>query len=122
MEPRHLVRQAVDTDDQCGRYVGQLEVPAPVRDRLTVTGEHDCLGRSRRNVRRDLPATVVIERPSHELSRDWVGTRRYWLWLGCTSADARLLFHSRLPSLKDQAPQHRARLQRVACSAASPIA
>jgi hypothetical protein len=41
-----------------------------LRDPLTVTGEHDCLGRIRRDVHRDLPATVVLEPLGDKLSRD----------------------------------------------------
>src|SRR5580700_6700626 len=69
MEPQRLIGPAVNTDDHRGRYVGRLEDSAPLRDQLTVTGEHDCLGRICRDVHGDLPATVVIERPGHDLSR-----------------------------------------------------
>ena len=61
MEPQLLIGQPVYTDDHRGRYVGRLEEPAPLRDPLTVTGEHDCLGRTRRDVHRDLPTSVVVE-------------------------------------------------------------
>src|SRR5262249_49795045 len=71
MEPSRLIGQAVYTDDHCGRYVGRLEDSAPLRDQLTVTGEHDCLGRIWRDVHRDLPATVVIKRLGDNLSRGW---------------------------------------------------
>src|SRR5215469_11241173 len=69
MEPQRLIGQAVYTDDHRGRYVGRLEDSAPLRDQLTVTGEHDCLGRICRDVHRDLSATVVIERLGDDLSR-----------------------------------------------------
>src|SRR5215471_1571040 len=69
MEPQRLVGQAVNTDDHRGRYAGRLEDFAPLRDQLTVTGEHDCFGRICRDVHRDLPATVVIERLGDELPR-----------------------------------------------------
>src|SRR6516225_9910137 len=69
MEPQRLIGQAVNTDDHGGRYLGRLEDSAPLRDQLTVTGEHDCLGRICRDVHRDLPATVVIERLGDDLSR-----------------------------------------------------
>ena len=75
MEPQRLIGQPVYTDDHRGRYVGRLEVTAPLRDQLTVTGEHDGLGRIRRDVHRDLPTTVVLERLGDELSRYRVGTR-----------------------------------------------
>ena len=69
MEPQRLIGQAVNTDDHRGRYVGRLEDSAPLRDQLTVTGEHDCLGRICRDVHRDLPTTVVIECLGDEFSR-----------------------------------------------------
>jgi hypothetical protein len=59
----------VCTDDHGGRYIGRLEDAASLRDQLTVTSEHDCLGWIRRDVRRDLPTPVVIERLGDELSR-----------------------------------------------------
>jgi len=62
MEPQRLIGQAVDTDDHRGRYAGRLEDSAPLRDHLTVTGEHDRLRRICRDVHHDLPTTVVIER------------------------------------------------------------
>src|ERR1700722_12374104 len=61
------------TDDHCGRCVGLLEQPAPLRDSLTVAGEDDCFGRVRWKVYRDLPSTVVLERLSDKLSRDCAG-------------------------------------------------
>ena len=75
MEPQRLIGQPVDTDDHRGRYVGRLEELAPRRDQLAVAGEHDCLGRSRRDIRRDLPSTVVLERLGDELSRDCADDR-----------------------------------------------
>jgi hypothetical protein len=39
-----------------------------LRDQLTVTGEHDCLGRLCRDVHRDLPTAVVTERLGDDLS------------------------------------------------------
>src|ERR1700689_5963062 len=73
MEPQRLIGQRMYTDDHCGRYVGVLEQPAPLRDSLTVTGEDDCLGRVRWNVHRDLPSTVVLEHLGDKLSRDCAG-------------------------------------------------
>src|SRR5580658_4445820 len=70
MEPQHLIGQPMYADDHCGRYVGLLEQPAPLRDSLTVTGEDDCFGRLRWNVHRDLPSTVVLEHLGDKLSRD----------------------------------------------------
>ena len=75
-QPAASHRPAVYTDDHRGRYVGRLEDSAPLRDQLTVTGEHDRLGRIRRDVHRDLPATVVLERLGDELSLD--GRHRRW--------------------------------------------
>src|ERR1700747_2815423 len=69
MEPQRLIGRAVNTDEHRGRYVSRLEDSAPLRDHLTVTGEHDCLGRICRDVHRDLPTTVVIERLGDDLSR-----------------------------------------------------
>jgi hypothetical protein len=69
MEPQRLIGQAVNTDDHRGRYAGRLEDATPLRDQLTVTGEHDRLGRICRDVYRDLPATVVVERLGDDLSR-----------------------------------------------------
>src|ERR1700716_1228649 len=76
MEPQRLIDQPVCTDDYRGRDVGRLEEPAPRRDQLTVTGEHDCLGRTRGDVHRDVPTTVVLERLGDELSCNRVGSRR----------------------------------------------
>ena len=70
MDPRHLVGQPMDADDHGGRYVGLLEQRAPLGDTLAVTGEDDRFGPVRRNVHRDLPSAVVIERGGDELSRD----------------------------------------------------
>ena len=70
MEPQRLIVQPVCTDDHRGRYVGRLEDSSPRRDQLAVTGEHDCLGRIRWDVHRDLPTTIVLERLGDELSLD----------------------------------------------------
>ena len=60
MEPQRIIGQPMYTGDHCGRYVGLLEQPAPLRDSLTVAGEDDCFGRVRWNVYRDLTSTVVL--------------------------------------------------------------
>src|SRR5580658_5944813 len=73
MEPQRLFGQPMYTDDHCGPCVCIFEQPAPLRYSLTVTGEHDCLGRVRWNVNRDLPSTVVLERLGDKLSRDCAG-------------------------------------------------
>src|SRR5580698_1577152 len=73
MEPQRLIGQAMHTDDHCGRYVGLLEQPAPLRDSLTVAGEDDCFGPVRRNIHRDLPSTVVVEHLGDKLSRHCLG-------------------------------------------------
>src|SRR5271169_2364967 len=73
MEPQRLVGQPMYTDDHCGRYVGLLEQPAPLRASLAVTGEDDCFGQLRWNVHRDLPSTVVLEHLGDKLSRDCPG-------------------------------------------------
>ena len=62
MESQHLIVQPVCTDDHDRRYVGCLEVSSPRRDQLAVTGEHDCFGRIRWEIRRDLTTSVVLER------------------------------------------------------------
>ena len=59
MEPKRLIGEPVCADDHRGGYVRRLEDRAPLGDQLTVTSEHDCLGLVRREVRRDLPTTVV---------------------------------------------------------------
>ena len=74
MEPQRLIGQPVCTDDHRGQYVGCLEDPSPLRYHLAVTGEHDRLGRIRREVHRDPPTTVVLEALGDELSCD--GHRR----------------------------------------------
>src|SRR5579863_3497720 len=73
MKPQRLIGQPMYTDDHCGRYVGLLEQPAPLRDSLTVTGEDDCFGLVRWNVHRDLPSTVVLEHLDNKLSRGLAG-------------------------------------------------
>src|ERR1039458_1416359 len=73
MEPQRLIGQPVYADDHCGRYVGLLEQPAPLRDSLAVAGEDDCFRRSRWNAHRDLSSTVVLERLGDKLSRDCAG-------------------------------------------------
>ena len=78
VEPRHLLGQPVDADDHRGRDIGRLEEPTPSREPLSVTREDDCLGRIRRDVRRDLATTVVSEqRLGDELSRERGGARRF---------------------------------------------
>jgi hypothetical protein len=72
MEPSRLISQAMYTDNHRGRYVGRLEDSAPLRDPLTVTREHNCLGRIWRDVHRYLPTTVVLERLGNNLSRGWL--------------------------------------------------
>src|SRR5579863_5865833 len=73
MKPQRLIGQPMYTDDHCGRYVGLLEQPAPLRDSLTVSGEDDCFGRVRWNVHCDLSSTVVLEHLGDKLSGDCVG-------------------------------------------------
>lgn len=73
MEPQFLIGLPMDTDDHSGRYVGFLELPAPLRDPLTVTGEDDRFGRIRWNIYRDLPSTVVLERLDDKPSRERFG-------------------------------------------------
>jgi len=68
MEPKRLVGEPVCTDDHRGGYVRYLEDSAPLLDQLTIAGEHDCLGLVRRDVHRDLPTTVVVDRLSDELT------------------------------------------------------
>src|SRR5215831_760249 len=58
------------TDDHRGRCVGPLKHAAPLRNQLAITGEHDCFGRLRRDIHRDLPAIIVLKRLSDELSCD----------------------------------------------------
>ena len=70
MEPQRLIGQPVYADNHRGQQVGRLKHTAPLRDQLTVTGEHDRLGRLRWDVHPDLRATVVLECPGDELSCD----------------------------------------------------
>src|SRR5689334_14058484 len=96
MEPQRLIGQPMCTNDQCGRYAGLLEQPAPLRDALTVTAEDDCFGRVRWNVHRDLPSTVVLEHLCDKLSRDCAGGlsgRSVGLTYFAVDVIARLLLH-----------------------------
>src|SRR6516165_5805671 len=70
MEPQRLIGQAVYSGDHRGRYVGRLEDTAPLRNQLAITGEHDCLWRLRRDIHRNLSATVVLKRLGDERSSD----------------------------------------------------
>src|ERR1700744_458856 len=95
MESQRLIIQPVYTDDHCGRYVGLLEQHAPLRNFLTVAGEDDCCGRIRWNICRDLTSTVVLERLSGKLSREYadgLGGRPRWLtWLAVAVIECLLL-------------------------------
>src|SRR5690348_2074853 len=94
MEPRHLVGQAVCGDDHRRWCVGRLvEECAPLRDQLTVAREQDRLRRIGWDVRRDLPTSVVLERPGHELSRYRGRTRWFARCFGTASADGRFVVH-----------------------------
>src|SRR5580700_11918673 len=73
MQPQHLIRQAMDTDDHCRSNAGLLDQPAPLRNSLAVPGIDDRFRRVRRNVYRDLPPTVVLERLRDKLSQDCAG-------------------------------------------------
>jgi hypothetical protein len=68
---------------------------APLRDQLTIAGKPDCLRKTRRDVHRDLPTTVVIERLGNELSRYRVGTCRFRRCLGTACANGRLVIDGR---------------------------
>ena len=71
MQPQRLIGRPMDTDDHCRGYVSCLNGFAPLRDQLTVPSEYDRLGRSRRDIHRDLPTTVVLnESLGDELTRD----------------------------------------------------
>src|SRR6266567_9181930 len=69
MKPQRLIVQSVCTDDHRGWQVGRLEDASPRRDQLAVTGKDDGPGRGRRDIRRDLPSTVVFKRLGDELAR-----------------------------------------------------
>jgi hypothetical protein len=77
LEPRVVLGKPVDTDDHRSPRAGGLEDLGQPRDMPpTVTGEDDGLGGARRDVHRDLAATVVLERLGDELSsyaRHWRG-------------------------------------------------
>src|ERR1700735_475161 len=103
MEPLHLIGQPMYTDDHCGRYAGVFEQPAPLRNSLTIAGEDDCFGRVRRNIDRDLPSTVVVERLGDKLSRDCAGLTLLAIGLiGC------LLLHGGFPALTDYSERAKA--------------
>jgi hypothetical protein len=70
LEVLQKVRRGVaDVATSRKRVELQVSQRAPLGDQLTVTGEHDCLGRICRDVHRDLPTTVVIECLGDDLSR-----------------------------------------------------
>jgi len=97
LEPQRLVRQPVHADDHRGRHAGRLEGPAPPRDPLAVAGEHDRPGRIRRDVHRDLPATVVVERLGDKLSGCPGRTRRFRPSSGTARAVGCAVIHCRAP-------------------------
>jgi hypothetical protein len=97
MEPRRFIGQPVYTDDHRGRYIGRLEEATPPRNPMTVTGEHHYLGRIRRDVHRDLPTTVVVERLGDKLSRYRVGPRRSRRWFGNAVAAGCVVIRCRTP-------------------------
>jgi hypothetical protein len=70
MVPQRPIVQAMGTDNHRGRCLGALRGSAPLRDQPAVTGEHDRLGRLRRELRRDLSATAEVECLGDELSCD----------------------------------------------------
>jgi hypothetical protein len=80
---------------------------APQRDQLTVTGEHDRLGRIRRHVHRDLSPTVVVEGLGDKLSRDRVDLRRFRDYIGTLPADAGSVIHAPAPRSFSWSPQRR---------------
>src|SRR5262245_18101232 len=76
MEPLRLIERAMCTDDHRGGQVGRFEDPSPESDQPAVTAEDYGLGGTRRDIRRDLPSTVVVERLGDELAvigRHWRG-------------------------------------------------
>src|SRR5215467_8821792 len=70
MEAQRLIGQAMCTDDHRGRYVGRLKDTSPLRNQLAITSEHDGLGRLRRDIHSDFPATVVLKLLGDEVSCD----------------------------------------------------
>jgi hypothetical protein len=70
MEAQRLILHAVRCNDHRGQYVDRFQHGSPRRDQLAVTGEHDGLGRSRRDIRRDRPPTAVSQPLGDELTRD----------------------------------------------------
>jgi hypothetical protein len=91
MEPQRLTGGPVYTDDHRGRYTGCLQEPVALQDQLTVTGEHDCFGRIRRDVHRDLRTTLVLEPLGHDRARDRVGEPWFQPFLGTACADGQLV-------------------------------
>jgi hypothetical protein len=98
LEPQRLIRQPVHANDHRGRQAGRLEGPAPPRHSPAVAGEHDRPGRIRRDVHRDLPATVVAERLGDKLSGCRAGKRRFRPSSGTARAVGCAVIHCRAPS------------------------
>ena len=71
MQPPRLVVHSVCPDDHRGREVGGLEQVSPAADHLAVASEDDRLGRVRRDIRCDLPSTVVGKRLGDEMALDY---------------------------------------------------
>ncbi|MFC4948426.1 hypothetical protein [Pseudonocardia sp. GCM10023141] len=68
MQPTHRVVQPVRADHHRRGHIGVVEVLAPRRDQLTITGEDDRLRSIRRHVHRDGPTTVVRQHLGDEFA------------------------------------------------------
>src|SRR5215831_9714140 len=70
VKPQRLVGNVVHANDHGRRQIRSFKNHAPLRDHLAVTGKYNRLGRIWRDVHRDPPTRVVVERLANEFSRD----------------------------------------------------
>ena len=77
MESQRLVGRAVYANDHGRGYIRCLKKSSPLRGHLTVTGEHDRLGRNWWDIDRDLPFIVVVECFRNKFADDRVGLGRF---------------------------------------------
>src|SRR4051812_6759739 len=69
MQSQLLIVGAVCTDNHRRRQACRFEIASPRRNQVAVTGKDDSLGRSWRDVRRDLPSAIVFKGLSDEMAR-----------------------------------------------------
>src|SRR5215467_5855189 len=70
VKPQRLVGRTVRANDHGRRQIRAFKNHAPLRDRLAVTGIYNRLGRVWRDVHRDPPTCVVVERLANKFSGD----------------------------------------------------